>query len=175
MRLYLMFVTAVCVIFDKTEMAKEKEFLRLERAPLEKSENRLFLFFVFLLMKSERAFVLLRNKMGDLFLKGLGKRIFPSSEFRAEKIWSLMVDLRTIVPENVFLLIIWERVFYKDYGTKWSFIAERGTNCSEFRIPSGTNWTLMDDLRTIVPENVFLSITLEPSSESRAEQCGLYV
>ena len=26
----------------------------------------------------------------------------------------------------------------------------RGTNCSEFRIPSGTNWSLMDDLGTIV-------------------------
>ena len=46
--------------------------------------------------------------MGDLLLKR--KRIFPSSEFRAEKIGPLMVDLRTIVPENVFLLITWERV-----------------------------------------------------------------
>ena len=67
------------------------------------------------------------------------------------------------------------------------------TYCSEFRIPSGTNWTfiLMDDMRTIVPKNVFLLITWErvfffkygtkwsfsvkvepivPSSESRAEQ-----
>ena len=50
-----------------------------------------------------------------------------------------------------------------------------GTICSEFRIPSGTDWTLMDDSRTIVPKNVFLLITWEPivpSSESRAEQIG---
>ena len=43
--------------------------------------------------------------------------------------------------------------------TKWSFIAKRGTNCSEFRIPSGTNWSLMDDLGSIVPKNMFLLIT----------------
>ena len=52
-----------------------------------------------------------------------------------------------------------------------------GTNCSEFRIPSGRDldWTLMDDSRNIVPKNMFLLITWEPivpSSESRAEQIG---
>ena len=80
----LSFISDVCQrCFCVIEMAKEKEYLLLERVPLEKLENRLFLFFVFLLMKSERPFVLLRNKMGDLLQKG--KRIFPSSEFRAEK------------------------------------------------------------------------------------------
>ena len=50
----------------------------------------------------------------------------------------------------------------KNYlGTIWSFIAKRGTNCSEFRIPSGTNWSLMYDLGTIVPKNMFLLITWE--------------
>ena len=46
-------------------------------------------------------------------------------------------------------------------GTKWSFIAKRGTICFEFRIASGTNWSLMVDLGTIVPKNVFLLITWE--------------
>ena len=96
------------------------------------------------------------------------------SEFRIPSgtNWSLMVDLGTILPKDAFLLITRERVFII-YGTKWSFFAERGTNFSEFRIPSGTNWILIDDLRTIVPKNVFLSIASEPivpSSESRAEQ-----
>ena len=68
-----------------------------------------------------------------------------------------------------------------------------GTDCSEFRIPSGTNWSLMVDLGTILPKGAFLLITRErvfirirnkngplllkgetifPSSESRAEQIG---
>ena len=48
-----------------------------------------------------------------------------------------------------------------DLGTKWSFIAKRGTNCSKLRICSGPNWSLMDDFGTIVPKNVFLLITRE--------------
>ena len=73
--------------------------------PFLKSKNRLFLFFVFLLMRSERALMLLRKK--------------------------------------------------------WSFIAKRGSNCSDLRICCGTNWSLMDDFGTIVPKNVFPSITFK--------------
>ena len=51
-----------------------------------------------------------------------------------------MYDSRTIVPKNVFLSIKWEPIV------------------PEFRIPSGTDWTLMDDSRNIVPENEFLSV-----------------
>ena len=68
-----------------------------------------------------------------------------------------------------------------------------GTDCSEFRIPSGTNWSLMVDLGTIIPKDAFLLITRErvfirirnkngplllkgepifPSSESQSEQIG---
>ena len=35
-------------------------------------------------------------------------------------------------------------------------IYNMGTNRSEFRIPSGTDWTLMDDSTNIVLKNVFL-------------------
>ena len=46
-------------------------------------------------------------------------------------------------------------------GTRWSFIAQRGTNCSKLRICSGTNWSFMNDFGTIVPKNAFPSITLK--------------
>ena len=46
----------------------------------------------------------------------------------------------------------WNRnVLWCFLGTKWSFIAKRGTNCSKLRICSGPNWSLMDDFGTIVP------------------------
>ena len=41
------------------------------------------------------------------------------------------------------------------------FIAERGTKCSDLRICSGTNWSLMDDFGKIVPKNVLPSITMK--------------
>ena len=59
-------------------------------------------------------------------------------------------------------------------GTKWSFIAKRGTNCFEFRIPSGTNWSLMDDLGTIVPKNMFLLITWERAFVKIRKKMVLY-
>ena len=79
--------------------------------------------------------------------------------------------------EHIVLLFC---VPFDEFGTCFDttcclLIAERGTNCSEFRIPSGINWFLMVDLRTIGPKNVFLSITWEaivPISKSRAEQIG---
>ena len=74
---------------------------------------------------------------------------------------SLLQKLEHIVP--VFCVPFDEIGMSFSYylGTKWSFIAKRGTNCSEFRIPSATNWFLMNSLGTIVPKNVFLLITWE--------------
>ena len=54
-----------------------------------------------------------------------------------------MDDLRTVVPKKCVR-------FYN-----------MGTDCSEFRIPSGTNWSLMVDLGTILPNDAFLLITRE--------------
>ena len=38
--------------------------------------------------------------------------------------------------------------FYKDTEQNGPLLLKKGTNCSEFLIPSGTNWTLMGDLGT---------------------------
>ena len=40
--------------------------------------------------------------------------------------------------------------------TKCVPIYDMGTNCSEIRIPSGTDWTFVDDSRNIVLKNVLL-------------------
>ena len=58
-------------------------------------------------------------------------------------------------------------------GTKWSFIAKRGTNCSKLRICSGPNWFLMDDFGTIVPKNVLLLITRAHFPKYK-ERCQLF-
>ena len=56
----------------------------------------------------------------------------------------------------------WNRnVLWCFLGTKWSFVAKRGTNCFKLRICSETNWSLMDGLGRTVPKNVFLLITRE--------------
>ena len=47
-----------------------------------------------------------------------------------------------------------------------------GTNCSEFRIPSGTIKFFMCDLGTIVPKNVFLLITRGRVFTKLTEQNG---
>ena len=71
--------------------------------------------------------------------------------------WSLLEKRKQSVP--LFCLPFdwwgWNRFWYY-LGTKWSFIAKNGTNCSEFRILSGQNWSLMDDLGTVIPKNVFV-------------------
>ena len=102
-----------------------------------------------------------------MFLSIACETIFASCKFRAELFNPLyMCDLGSIVPKkNVFLLITWERVFFFFFfikiRNKIVLYCYRGNNCSEFQITSGTNWSLMDYLRTIVPKNVFFLTTWE--------------
>ena len=67
----------------------------------------------------------------------------------------------------------WNRnVLWCFLGTKWSFIAKRGTNCSKLRICSGTNWSFMDDFGTIVPKKCVPFYNIETCFYKETEHNG---
>ena len=76
-------------------------FALFSNGPLLKSENRLFLLCVFLLMRSGRALILLENKMVIYCKKGT--QLFRVPNPKRNKLVS-MDDLGIIVPKSVFLL-----------------------------------------------------------------------
>ena len=100
------------------------------------------------------AFFLLTN---DVFEHSLLFRAVPFLDFGTVPSWKARTDCSSSLGS-----FSWDRnVLWYFLGTKWSFIAKRGTNCSKLRICSETNWSLIDGLGTTVPKNVFLLITRE--------------
>ena len=93
----------------------------------------------------------------DVFEHILFLRAVPFLDFGTVPSWKARTDCSSSLCS-----FWWNRnVLWCFLGTKWSFIAKRGTNCSKLRICSGTNWSLMDDFGTFLPKNAFPSITLK--------------
>jgi len=105
----------------------------------------------------------------DVFEHILFFRAVPFCDFGTVPSWKARTDCSSSLCS-----FWWNRnVLWCFLGTKWSFIAKRGTNCSKLRICSGPNWSLMDDFGTIVPKNVFLLITRERFPKYK-ERCLLF-
>ena len=88
--------------------------------------------------------------MNDVFEHILFFRAVPFLDFGTVPSWKARTD-----RSSSLCSFWWNRnVLWCFLGTKWSFIAKRGTNCSKLLICSGPNWSLMDNFGTIVPKNV---------------------